>query len=160
MIWFKRFNVDPGLTSSILYDENTFYKKFSQDLLQAKKEVIIESPFVTSNRMQKLMLLFQRLLDKGVEVYILTKHPSEYTDEYFKHQATNEILALSEMGIQIRFVDGLHRKTAIIDRLIHWEGSLNILSQSCSKEVMRRISSKQMTVDLIKFLRYDKLGIF
>src|SRR5690242_2841574 len=123
MIFFKKSNDIPDLVSSILYDESTFYKKFHQDLLQAKTEVIIESPFVTSNRMQTLLPFFQRLLINGVDVHILTKHPSEYKDDFFKHQATNEILTCSEIGIKIRFVDGLHRKTAIIDRAIHWQGS-------------------------------------
>ena len=48
MDWFKAKMVVPTplpeLTSSHLYDETSFYETFTRDLLQAKHEVIIESP--------------------------------------------------------------------------------------------------------------------
>jgi len=42
--------ITPDLVPSKLYDENTFYKQFINDLKAAKKEVIIESPFISSQR--------------------------------------------------------------------------------------------------------------
>lgn len=48
MNWFKKQNVKnysyTELTTSILYNEATFYNRFIRDLLEAKEEVIIESP--------------------------------------------------------------------------------------------------------------------
>lgn len=56
MSWFSRFqahNSPPAdLDSSILYDETRFYKQFAADLLGAKKEVIVESPFISAKRME------------------------------------------------------------------------------------------------------------
>lgn len=162
MNWFKQIwnkRPFPELADSILYDQGTFYKKFTQDLLRAEKEVIIESPFVTSSRMEILFPIFQKLLNKGVKIHIVTKDPAEYDDEYFKHQATNEILSCADIGVNIVFIDKHHRKIAIIDRLVLWEGSLNILSQNRSLEFMRRIESETLTKELFKFLKFDKLKV-
>lgn len=39
---------------SDLYNEKTFYKQFLKDMSKAKKSILIESPFITSNRMELL----------------------------------------------------------------------------------------------------------
>ncbi|NTU46349.1 hypothetical protein HGA88_01865 [Candidatus Roizmanbacteria bacterium] len=138
---------------SILYNEQTFYKQFIDDLLHAKHEVIIESPFITSNRMETLSPIFETLLAKEIEITLVTKYPGEHDEEFFRDQATEEILSCVEMGVNVQFVDGLHRKTAIIDREILYEGSLNILSQNNSREIMRRIDDKDEARKLLKFLK-------
>ncbi len=42
-----------------------------------------------------------------------------------------------------------HRKLAVIDRTILWEGSLNILSQNRSQKVMSRIEKLQFQLRFI-----------
>ena len=50
------------MTNSSLYDETTFYAQFTQDLLRARREVVIESPFITSERMKSLYPVFEELI--------------------------------------------------------------------------------------------------
>ena len=50
------------------------------------------------------------------------------------------------------FIKGLHRKVVVIDREILYEGSLNILSQNNSIEMMRRIESVNMCWRLARFM--------
>lgn len=46
-----------------------------------------------------------------------------------------------------------HRKLAIIDGCILWDGSLNILSQAHSKEIMRRPNSAILCKQMASFTR-------
>ena len=58
--------------------------------------------------------------------------------------------------MDIRFYnDFRHRKLAVIDRAILWEGSLNILSQSNSKEIMRRTKSAFLANQVINFTKMN-----
>lgn len=50
------------------------------------------------------------------------------------------------------YTKGLHLKIEIIDRSIMYEGSLNILSQNDSAEIMRRVASKQLIEQMVKFV--------
>lgn len=153
MNWLKRLISFPEITESILHDEHTFYQAFVRDLRNSYKEVIIECPFITSSRMEKLLPIFNDLLRRKVSIHIITRDPSEH-DEFFRDQATNEILRCYEMGIKFTLLKGnFHRKLAIIDKAIIWEGSLNILSQCNSREIMRRIESKALSIQLCKFIR-------
>lgn len=142
--------------SSTLHDEKTFYKAFLKDLNQASKEIIIESPFITSSRMKMLWPSLQRASSKGVKVYIITRHPHDHSDGY-EVQSESEIEACEALGIQVLLCTGNHhRKLAIIDKSILWEGSLNILSQIHSREIMRRMEGGGFAVDMFNFLNFGR----
>jgi len=160
MNWLKRSGAQQpsslDLTSSILYDETTFYKQFSRDLSSAKEDVIIESPFISTSRMRALRPIFRKLINKGVKVFVVTRDPKEHNEEY-EVQSEDEIRYFESIGVQVLLcVGNHHRKLAILDRKILWEGSLNILSQTRSREIMRRIDSNQLTGEMFKFLKLEK----
>jgi phosphatidylserine/phosphatidylglycerophosphate/cardiolipin synthase-like enzyme len=156
--WNKKQTLN-NLEASKLFDETSFYKQFIADLLNCKKEVIIESPYITSSRMELLTPIIKKLVDKGIKIHIITRDPIEH-DEHMQHQATAEILNCSEIGVNITLLRGNHhRKLAIIDRKILWEGSLNILSQNNSREIMRRIEKKALAIEMLSFLNLQKVVI-
>jgi len=142
--------------NSILYDEKTFYPSFINDLEACRKEVIIESPFITSKRMKDFRSVFKKILEKGVKIYIFTRDPREH-ELPMSVQSEAEISNFERIGVQtLLCVGNHHRKLAIIDRKILWEGSLNILSQANSREIMRRIESEELSLELFNFLKYGK----
>ena len=156
MSLLKWFKTAPEMPTSLLYDESTFYQAFMTDLGKCEKEVVIESPFITCSRMEVVRPLIERLLMKGVKVHIITRDPIEHSED-FGYEATNEILNCVEMGIHVVLLRGNHhRKLAILDRKVLWEGSLNILSQSYSQEVMRRIEGEKAAKDMFRFVNMDK----
>ena len=135
-------HLSPDLIHSQLFDEITFYPQFIKDLKSCRKEVIIESPYITFLRTGVLIKHFENLVNKKVKVYIITRDPIDH-DITMKEQAETEIRRFETMGIQVLVTSNFsHRKLAILDRTILYEGSLNILSQNCSREIMRRIHSE------------------
>ncbi|MCX6726216.1 MAG: phospholipase D-like domain-containing protein [Candidatus Shapirobacteria bacterium] len=155
---FNLFNKpnNQDILKSKLYDENTFYHQFIKDLENSQKEVIIESPFITTARMDILAPIFTRLVKRGVKIYVKTRDPKEHTETY-EQQSEAEIHNFEVIGIQALICTGNHhRKLAIIDRNILWEGSLNILSQTKSREIMRRMESQVLAMEMYNFLNYKK----
>ena len=139
-----------------LFDESTFYRQFTMDLLKAKQQVVIESPFITTKRMNKLVPVFNKLVRRGVKVYIITRDPREHLSPY-KEQSEREICHFERIGVQTLICKGNHhRKLAIIDQEILWEGSLNILSQIKSREIMRRFKGGGFAVDMFNFLKLER----
>lgn len=103
-----------------------------------------------------LKSVFQKIIDKGVKVFIITKHPEEHDEGMADHSEVG-VRFFEALGVQVLLCDGgHHRKLAMIDRKLFWEGSLDILSQSHSREFMRRIASKKLSGDMFEFLRYNK----
>ena len=74
-----------------------------------------------------------------------------------QYYSEKEIERLSKLGVKVLpFVGKIHRKIAIIDRKILWEGSLNILSQNDSREIMRRFDGASSAQQMMTFLKLDK----
>lgn len=143
--------------SSHLHDEKTFYTAFLRDLDSCREEVVIESPFITSARMETLWPTFKKLLSRGIKIYFITRDPKEH-EEGMEYQSEAEIQKCEILGIQVLLCAGNHhRKLAMIDREILYEGSLNILSQAHSREIMRRIESNELTMQMFNFLKLDKV---
>lgn len=157
MFFFQKKQILNNLQESRLFDETSFYAGFTKDLLRSKQEVMIESPFISQARMEKLLPIFQKLLLRGVKISITTRDPADHSED-FRYFATEEILKCSELGVNVILAKGNHhRKLAIIDSTILWEGSLNILSQSYSKEVMRRIEGETAVKEMFLFLKLQNI---
>ena len=149
-------NDSSDLISSKLYNEDTFYKRFIRDLYNCDDEIIIESPFITSTRMYSIAPILRSLVNRKVKCYIITRDPDDH-DLTMKQQAEKEIRKLQASGVRVLLSNEYsHRKLAIIDRKILYEGSLNILSQSMSREIMRRIVSPKQAQDCFDFVRFGK----
>ncbi len=158
--WLKQINNIKNLTEdfekSHLFNETDFYQNFIKDLLNAKQEVVIDSPYITTERVRTFTPIFEHLINKGIKIFILTRQPKEH-DSTIRYQAMGEIKNFENMGITVLpFIGYVHRKLAIIDRSILWEGSLNILSQRDSHEVMRRFEGKETSQQMMTFLKLDK----
>ena len=139
-----------------LHDEKTFYSAFFSDLEHCEEEVIIESPFITTERMKLIEPVLKMLIGKGIKVFIITRDPNEHTNGY-EDQSEAAIRLCEALGVQVLLCTGNHhRKLAIIDRSILWEGSLNILSQTKSREIMRRLDGGGFARDMFNFLNFGR----
>lgn len=155
---FTRKVSPSDLLSSQLFDETAFYQAFTRDLKRAKREVIIESPYMTTARVRTILPTLQKLIKKGVKVKVNTRFP-EHHDQVLRVQAWIVTKELRNIGVKVRFFsDYHHRKIAVIDGYILWEGSLNILSQNRSREIMRRIESEQLTRQMVAFLKLKRFN--
>lgn len=138
-----------------LFDQDTFYDQFTKDLRHARNEVIIESPFITQKRMQYLLPLISRVRKRGVRVIINTRNPIEHDGDY-QRQAQIAVDNLQDIGVTVLYTAGHHRKLAVVDRSIIYEGSLNILSYSDSCEIMRKMVSNELATELCEFINIDR----
>ena len=138
-----------------MYDEQSFYRAFQKDLYSARKSVIIESPFITLRRIEELLPVIIKLGRKGVLVTVNTRNPIEHDEEY-EMQALVAIEKLQGLGVKVLYTVKHHRKLAIIDGTVAWNGSLNILSQHDSCEIMWRVVSKGIADQLLGFIKLTK----
>lgn len=148
-------NIFSSPSGTQMYDEQSFYRAFQKDLYSARKSVIIESPFITLRRIEELLPVITKLRRKGVLVTVNTRNPIEHDEEY-EMQALVAIEQLQGLGVKVLYTIRHHRKLAIIDGTVTWNGSLNILSQHDSCEIMWRVASKGIADQLLGFIKLTK----
>lgn len=142
-------------SSTSLFDQNTFDKQFLKDIKRTQHSLVIESPFIRLHRVNELFPIVKKLKRRGVAIIINTRHPDEHNETYAQ-QARQALAMLQELGVIILFTVKHHRKLAIIDREIFYEGSLNILSYYDSCEIMRRTVSAYDADNLLTFIGLNK----
>lgn len=155
--WLKKIKLVENPKGSTVFDEKDFYQNFLHDVFEAKQELILVSPFITAYRSEQLMPALVNAQKRGVNIFVLTRHPSNHTGQMVG-EAQETIKKLEDHNITVLpFKKSIHQKIAIVDRKVLWEGSLNILSQRDSGEYMRRFDGKGATAEqVLKFLRLDK----
>ncbi len=144
------------LLESELLDESTFYPTLIKDLKKCHSELIIKSPFITNRRLELLLPTLQKLKEHKVRIVINTRDPQSSDDEYQREDARRAISKLQHIGVHVLYTAGHHRKIVIIDRKVLYEGSLNVLSQNNSSEIMRRIDSVPLAWQMVEFIDIDK----
>lgn len=142
------------MPTSRLFDQTSFYRQYEKDLRSARQRIIIESPFITNHRFYTLLPLLERAMRHDIRVVVNTRNPHEH-ELWMQKQARDCIATLQELDARVLYTATLHRKIAIVDD-VAWEGSLNILSQSDSCEIMRRTESSEYVGDLIKFTKMSR----
>ena len=143
-----------GSTSG-LYNQNTFDTQFLKDIARAHSSLVIESPFIRLSRVEQLIPVIIKLRRRGVSVIINTRSPEEH-DYIYEAQATDAITMLQNLGVTVLFTVKHHRKIAVIDREVFYEGSLNVLSYYDSCEIMRRTVSPSEADVLLRFIELHK----
>jgi hypothetical protein len=154
---FARPAAPADLLSSKLYDQDSFYPAFLKDLAKCHSEVIIECPFITNRRLKALLPLLEKLKARKVRIAINTRDPRTHDEGHWQDDAHEAISKLQHIGVQVLYTGNHHRKVAILDRSILYEGSLNILSQNDSCEMMRRIESTPLAWQMVRFIGIDRL---
>ncbi|MDQ5958284.1 MAG: hypothetical protein QG562_102, partial [Patescibacteria group bacterium] len=91
-----------------LYDQNNFYGAFIKDVKHSKTRVIIESPFITTKRINQLSPILSRLIRRGVAVVINTK-PVEEQNALLRNMAYEGIAKLQDIGVRVIVTAGHHR---------------------------------------------------
>ena len=136
---------------NIIFDSSNFMSVFTKDLLSAKKNVIVASPYLSKTRLSKMMDTFGKIIISGAELTVATRPVDEYAEkDRFRIIQMHEML--KKQGVSILEQPKLHQKFAVIDGRTSWYGSINLLSFGSSEEGIMRLESKGVAAELLKAL--------
>lgn len=137
---------------SSLCNQDNFYPVLTKDMLNAEKEVVIYSPFISRYRADLLTKTFKELIRRNITIFIFTRAVKEH-ELHAQDEIQVVINEYRKLGIHVFCLNGfIHEKVAIIDQKVLWEGSLNILSQRNSREIMRRFANADLSKQVLKHL--------
>jgi superfamily II DNA or RNA helicase len=137
---------------NIIYDCSSFLPVYTADLLAAKREVVIVSPYLTQTRISKMVDVFDKCILSGTNVKVVTRSVEDNTDKDFS-RVSSLIRFLREKGITVIEKPKIHQKFAIIDDRIIWYGSINLLSFGKSEESIMRLESSTIAGELTNIVR-------
>ncbi|OGI11373.1 MAG: helicase [Candidatus Margulisbacteria bacterium GWF2_35_9] len=137
--------------ANIIFNKSTFYPVFINDINVSNKRVLIVSPLVTKNRVAQFLPIFSTLLEKGVQVAIITRPKENYSEK--RREGVQTIFnIIQKADIDLIFQDKLHQRCAIMDQHIVWYGNINLLSYGLNEESIMRLKSYDIAAELVESL--------
>jgi len=131
----------------IIFDNQNFLPMYSHDLINAKREAVIVSPFISRRRLLQMLTLMNTALGNKVKVVVLTRPATDYKDK----QSIEETLSMLQIdGITVIYKSNIHQKFAIFDQKIVWYGSINLLSFGRAQESIMRLENLNIANELIR----------
>jgi superfamily II DNA or RNA helicase len=133
----------------IIFNRDNFLPVFSNDLLNAKKEILIVSPYVKKRRVMQMAQYIDAAVRNSVRVIVVTRPVEDFKEK--EQKAIKDALdVLKGRAIKVIFRPNIHQKFAIMDQKIVWYGSINLLSFGESQESIMRLDSSNIANELIK----------
>ena len=133
----------------IIFDHHNFLPVFKNDMLNAVRELLIVSPYVTKRRALQMLEYMGDAQERQVKVMVVTRPPADYKDK--DRPALEGVLdVLQKAGVQVMYKSNFHQKFAVLDQRIVWYGSINLLSFGSAEESMMRLTSPNIAYELIK----------
>ena len=130
------------------YDSETYSAVFRNDIINAKEEVLISSPYVSSAGSERLIRTYSAMDNKGIVVSLITYPSSRYSDD-IKDRIGKIHKNLMMAGIRMKFADHIPSKYAVIDKEVLWYGSMNLVSNIKEEDDEIRIVNVSVAKSLI-----------
>jgi superfamily II DNA or RNA helicase len=137
--------------ADIIFDNTNFLPVYHNDLMNAAREVIIVSPFVTRRRALQMLPTLEAALAKRVSVVVVTR-PTDTYKEKDRLVLEETLSSLQASGVRLVFRANIHQKFAVIDQKIVWYGSINLLSYGNAQESLMRLASPNIAQELLRVI--------
>ncbi len=132
----------------VIFDKSNFLPAYTNDIINAAREILIVSPFVTKRRTLQMMQHLKIALENKVKVIVITRPIGDFKDKDTSAlQETLDLLKVSRVSLV--FKSNIHQKYAVIDQRIVWYGSINLLSFGSAEESIMRLDSPSIANELI-----------
>ena len=132
-----------------IYDRSDYSEVFERDLIEANSEIVISSPGLQRNKVERMLSLVKPRQEAGVLVTIITLDPESagFEDVIELHILIDE---MRKNGIFVRLTEEESEHYAVIDRKMVWHGGMNLLGKADAWDNLIRVENVQAASELLE----------
>lgn len=128
-----------------IFSKDDYKSNFEKDLLSAKDTIVISSPYLLKQEVNRFILIATKLIADGTKIFVITKSLSDES----KSKTQDELVkSLKNAGVQVFIKENLSQKIAVLDKKVLWYGSVNFLGFSEQDDCCMRIFSPQIVSEV------------
>lgn len=146
-IWTQE--LQPKQIINAIFDSVNYTEKFEQDIVESEKMVVISSPDIRQDKIDRFLLLVKKRQEVGVKVTVITTDPEDIT--YGKSDVCYELIRTMQLvGINVITRTEVEECFAVIDDEIVWHGGMNLLGKADVWDNLMRIRNSQVATELLE----------
>lgn len=136
------------LTNAI-FDSGNYIEKFEQDIIEAEHNIVVSSPDIRSDKIERFIEIVKKRQEKGVNVSVITLNPDEslYGDPFVLLKLIHK---MENVGISVTLRDELAEHFAVIDSKIVWHGGMNLLGKEDVWDNLMRVKDINVAEELLE----------
>ena len=117
--------------------------------MEAKKMIVISSPDIRQDKIERLLVLVKDRQEKGVNVTVITTDPEEvvFGSADVCYVLINE---MKQVGINVVTKAEIEERFAVIDEELVWHGGMNLLGKVDVWDNLMRIKNHQVAAELLE----------
>lgn len=135
--------------ANAIYDSSNYYDVFENDLIEANKRIIISSPYISEDKIDRFIYVTASKIDAKCKITIITLNPDgvlfDNGGDFYRM-----LKKLNEVGIEVIVKDELYEHFAIIDDDLCWHGGMNLLGKEDIYDNLMRIKSAKIAEELLE----------
>ena len=129
---------------SMIYDVNSFAPVMKNDFIEARKEILIISPYLRKKRIDVILEWLKEPLKMGVSITVITRPEESYKEQ----ERIKECIEYLQSFVTVVQKANIHQKFILIDNRLVWYESINLLSYGSSEESIMRLESGELAGEL------------
>lgn len=135
--------------ANAIYDSGNYMDVFEQDLIEAEKEIIISSPRIIQDKINRLIYLAKPRQEAGVRMTVITQRPENaiYDNADFLQMLIEQ---MENAGIHVKTQDDVMEHFAVIDRSLVWHGGMNLLGKEDAWDNLLRVRDRKAAEELLE----------
>lgn len=135
--------------ANAIYDSGNYIDIFEQDIVEAEKRIIISSPNIVQERIDRIIYITKQQVEAGCKIIVITIDPEKMSfgsiNDY--HEMINQ---MKVSGIQVVIKDEADEHFAVIDEELVWHGGMNLLGKEDVWDNLIRIKSAVVAEELME----------
>lgn len=135
--------------ANAIYDSGNYLDVFEQDVVEAEKKIIVSSPELRQDKVERFIYLVRERQEAGCEVTVITTDAQNISYGSFG-VCQRLITEMEENGIHVITKEEVSEHFAIIDDDLVWHGGMNLLGKEDAWDNLMRIKSPQVAAELLE----------
>ena len=131
-----------------IYDSGNYSEIFECDLVEAEKEIVISSPKLRKDKVERFIRIVKPRQEAGVNITVITEEPENnlYENTLVTYLLIDE---MRNVGINVKTVKNDEEHYAVIDSLLVWHGGMNLLGKEDAWDNLIRVKDSKAASELL-----------
>lgn len=140
--------------ANAIYDAGNYIDVFEQDLIEAEKRIIISSPGIERDRLERFIYVVKGRQEAGCKVTVITTNPENtlYNNSDYVYELISQ---LESAGVKVITKEEVNEHFALIDEALVWHGGVNLLGKEDVWDNLMRIKSVKVAEELLELSLAD-----
>ena len=138
-----------------IYDSGSYTDVFEQDIVECEKQMIVSSPEITKDKVERFLYLVKARQEAGCKVMVITTEPQNiaYGNPEF---CQGLIDTMRGNGIRVIVKEDVEEHFAVLDDELVWHGGMNLLGKEDIWDNLMRVRSAQIAAELLEIALKDE----